>query len=250
MSWYDWLAPIVKAGTSAYDAISSTNANNQATQTSNQAQQQALIAKQEGQKAAQAQYVLEQERLQNMQATAAPAIQKVQQLINRNPGLTPAQQLALDEARRQGVNTMVAGGMAGNGRALTAGIRSVEDTMRSNFIDSNQKESNQAATGLAGQYYTAGQSAANVNNLMAKNAVDGGANSAAAITDVGASNYLNTLANQKINTNAVGGALTDISGVISNQMKQNAMQNNGDGQYTGINKKQVQQPSGQTFGGT
>lgn len=248
MSWYDWLKPIVDIGSKVYSNVASTNANNQAAQTSNQAQQQALAAQQEAQRAAQATYVVEQEQFQNMQATAAPAIQKVQQLINRNPGLTPAQQLALDEARRQSINTMVAGGMAGNGRALTAGVRSVEDTMRSNFIDNNARESNQAATGLAGQYYTAGNSAANVNNLMANNALNGGKNAASAITDIGATNASNIVQNQQTSNATVGGALTDISGLIADQAKQSALRNGNEGQYTGLNKKQ-QNKDTQSFGG-
>lgn len=237
MSWYDWLAPVLQIGSTIFNANSNINANDRIAQTSNQATQAAAAAKAEAQRAAQAQYGVEEQKLQELQSSAAPALSKVNQLINRNPGLTPAQQMALDEARRQSMNSLVAGGMAGDGRALTAGVRNIEDNMRANFIDANQQASNQAATGLAGQYYTTGTAAANVNNNIAKSLVDTGTDAASAINDVGQTNAKNIMSNQNQTTASAGTALNDIVGAITAQQKANALRNNNDGQYTGLNKK-------------
>lgn len=247
MSFFDWAAPmLLDAGRSYVEGQIYQGANNRAADIAVQNAQQQLKMQQDAEQRANAQYTLEQQALQRLQGQASPAIARTNEIIARNPGLTPAQQLAVDEARRQTSNMLAASGQAGDARAVVAGVGKVAGDMRANFIDRNQSVSDQAALSQTGNYYNAGTNSANVHGQIAQNAMSAVQNQAKTVDNIGQAQVDQERGNAVIQ----GTAFRDISGLISDEMKNNAVQKN-QGQYTGLDKKKPvsQQYSGSSFGG-
>ncbi len=150
MGWFDsffsggnWLPAALMTGATIYSATTASNANRQAAQIQANAINQSTA--------------LANQRFQAVQQQAAPGIAYQQQAIQQagTGGLTAAQNIAVDDARKQAVNAMSVSGLRGSGAAVTDAVRRVEAGTTANFMDQNQGRADRAATALSSQYFGA-----------------------------------------------------------------------------------------------
>lgn len=180
MSFWSFLPSIVTAGATLYGA-------SQATKSSDRAADQALEATREASRVSEA-------NLNANRSAASPGLLRTQEIINRGSKLTPEQQQAVDDSRRQSINALKGSSLRGSARATSAVVSDTDNRIRNNFMQSNRNTSDGAALGLAGQYFNANTSSANSlsNNLInqgnieASNTLGQGALRGGAIGDVGA----------------------------------------------------------------
>lgn len=227
MSWYDWVPQIAS---SIFADINSNNANATASQQAITATNAATAAQVAGQKAAQQSYDASKANDAALQGQSAAGVAQQQQAIAQSNTLTPAQQLALAEARRQTVNSLNSSDLRGSGRATVAAVKNVDDTMTAQLMDANRARGDQAASALSGQYFNAGQNANTQNANIAASQQQVGKDQGTGINQVGniqAGNTVNT-ANNDTNTagyvsnQVTGSALNDIGSTIAAQTKRNA----------------------------
>ena len=104
---------------------------------------------------------LAQERYDQYTANAAPATSYLRRIIaTEGGGLTPGQQLQLEDTRRASRNQLASSGLRGSGRATTAALRQVEADTLGNFATENRNRAQNAANLLQGQGLSATSQAA------------------------------------------------------------------------------------------
>lgn len=189
MSWYDGLADLLPTVVSVGSQIYTNNQKQEANKAATAAQQAGLLRQEQ---------IEQQNQNIGSQGTAS-----LEQQVQRGAAITPAQQIALDNARRDTLNALSVGGLQGSGRATVAAVNNVDSNMRTNFMQGNQNTANQAASGLSGQYFNAG-------TALGNNAINQG----------------DKQSNQIIGNTGLGtSSLNDISGAIADYTKnQNASQ--------------------------
>lgn len=211
---------VINAGVKLYGASQTADAYNKATKDTIAATQKATAANLEAQREANA-------ILKSQQGMASPGLLQLQRTISQQDTLTPAQIQALDDARRTTIDSLSTGGLRGSAAATAATVRKVEGDMRGRFMDTNQNRANSAAGSLAGQYFTAGDKAAQV-------AVNTGNTISSGLTSVGDLNANNTIRQNAITGTAIG----DIGATITDYLKNN-INNERDDIYKTVDKKEV-----------
>jgi len=147
-------------------------------------------------------------RYDQLAAEAAPGLQRLRDGTIGADGLTDAQRAELSDIRRQTLDAMTAGGLAGSGRATTAALRETENRYILDALDRNAYRGDAAATELARVGTGAISDAATVGR-------DTGLRSAGMLTDIGDINANTTTANAALR----GAALGDIAGIIATDNK-------------------------------
>lgn len=207
-SIWDWvtkLAPaVISGGATIYGASQAASANKDATRTAN-------AATAAGTKAQTDALMRSEQILREQQAAASPGLMHMQQIVGRGDALTPAQIAALDDARRVSIDALQGGSLRGSARATADTVRKVDGDMRTGFMDSNRNRADSAASGLAGQYFGAGNSIVSQNN-QAGQAVSQG------LINTGNNNANLVTANAGIQGKAIG----DIGAIIADQLKTDA----------------------------
>ncbi len=140
---------------------------------------------------------------------AAPGVTYLRQLTSVPVnGLYPDQVAAQEELRRQGLNDISHSGLRGSGRAVTAALKRIDSDFMNEALRQNRGTRQQAASTLAGPFFSAGSSTAG--------ALLGGGNAAAEnATNIGNAQAGATLAN----TELIGKALGDISSLAASEIK-------------------------------
>jgi len=145
---------------------------------------------------------------QTLQLTQ-PSIDALTRIGTSDPStLTPGQERDLEDARRQATNTFSTSGLRGSGRAVTAGIRDVESTFRNQAFDINRARKDDANRTLAGEGFAATGQAAGLDVDSGRVEGDAAAGAGNAFASAGLAN-----------ANLQGGALADISSLISSEEK-------------------------------
>lgn len=140
---------------------------------------------------------------------AAPGVAYLRNLVAvPQNGLYPDQIAAQEEVRRQGLNDISHSGLRGSGRAVTAALKKIDSDFYNTAMAGNRNARQQAASQLAGPYFTAGSN-------IAQATLSGGQSQAASIADQGNTTANATLANSEL----VGKALGDISSLAASEIK-------------------------------
>lgn len=198
-----WVGPALMAGATLYVGQQAAAANVQAAQIAAQAQARSAAAIQEGNR-------LAQQRFEQTQAQAQPAVDALQRIAASDPyTLTLQQEQEVDDTRRQTLNALSVSGLRGSGRATVAAVRQAEDNTRGRLIQQNQQRADAATTGLASQYFSATGQAANVDAATGQ-AVGG------TIQNQGNLQAESLLAN----TSLQGRALGDVAAVTADALKE------------------------------
>jgi len=200
-SFWDFVPTIISAGATLYGAKQASDNNNKAAQQAVAAQQQATAAEQEAIRTA-------QRNMERQQQMASPGLMALQSVIGRGEQLTPAQILALEDARRTSLDSLQGGSLRGSARATAAVVNDVEGRMRTGFMDSNRSRADQAASNLSGQYFNAGNNISDLNLSAGRSASQGLMNTG----DISASN---TIGQGRIKGQAIG----DVGALIADQLK-------------------------------
>ena len=192
--FWDFIQVVAPIAATVYGAGQSSKANTQAATTMANAQQAGTDAQLKGLEMA------KQELAVNRTA-ASPGLLAVQERINRGAALTPEQEMAVGDSRTQALNALKGSSLRGSARATSAVVSDTDQRIRNNFMTQNQNAADQAAMGLGGQYFSAGNSMANnatsaggvisqglvnTGNIQGANAIGQGALTGQAIGDVGA----------------------------------------------------------------
>lgn len=200
-----FLGPLLLGGAVVGSAVISSQANDRAAAVAADSRNRELAAIEAGNRAA-------QERFDQQQAQAAPAVSQLRTIAMTPPGtLTPEQQQGLEDARRSTLRSLNASGLRGSGRATTAVIKSVESDARNRAVATNQARSDAATQQLANQGFAAGTNAANVDSRTG--------------TAVGAAERQagTTAANLQTAQGAIQGqALADVASIIAGGQKARA----------------------------
>jgi hypothetical protein len=199
MSLYEALIPAVASlGGAAIGAFANSGASKSYTKALKQANK--LRAKALNQ----AQTIYEDQREQ-----AEPAVQYLRDVV-ANPvgGLYPDQVAAQMEARRQALNDISRSGLRGSGRAVTAGLKSVDSDFVNDALAQNRQNRMGAAGALSGQSFQAGSNAARAM-------ISGGDAAADTAENIGATQANTGTANAQLFGNALG----DIGSLIASEVK-------------------------------
>lgn len=226
MSFWRWLPSLIPAAATIYGASQASKASKQDTTAANQANQKATDASIQAQReatAAELEKLAVAERLmQAQQRQASPGLVGLQQIIGRGEALTPEQELALEDARRNTANALAGSSLRGSARATAASIQDVEGRMRTGFIDSNRSRADAAAGQLSGQYFNAGDNLVNIAGAQGDSASKG-------LINIGTANRANIIGtgqndvdNLTRQSTIKGSAIGDIAAVISDQIKQDS----------------------------
>ena len=200
-SFWDWVPTVIEAGVSLWGSSKASSANDKATQAAIDAQNRATKAQTDA-------LQLAEQKQKEMQLAASPGLMQTQQIIARGEALTPEQKLALDDARRQGIDALQGGSIRGSARATTAVLNDLENRMRTGFMGQNRDRADAAASSLTGQYFNAGN---NVSNLTGQQGQ---------VLSSGLMNNGQNLVNSIQNDAAIKGtAIGDIGAVIADQLK-------------------------------
>jgi hypothetical protein len=163
MGWFsdffsggDWVGAAIGGAASVAGAVISSNANQAAAEKAAAGAQAQADAIKQGN-------ALAQQRFEKVQGDTAGALQYQQETIAGANGLTPQQQAALEDTRRQTNNALAVSGLRGSGRAAVAAVRRTEADFTNNALDQNRRRADQAASSLSGQYFQAGNQAANTD---------------------------------------------------------------------------------------
>lgn len=225
MSFWDFVPDIITVGASLWGADQQQKANTQsaevAAQANTQSAEQLLQAQQEATAAQQAGIEAATDVYQMQRADASPGLIHNQNIIGRGADLIPAQQRALDEARRTTIDSLHGGALRGSARATAATVGDVEGRMRDSYLEQNRNRADQAASNLSGQYFNAGSNEANMN-LQTGNTASQGLINTGQITSSNTQEQAKNTINANQNTASIkGAAIGDISAVIADQVKQN-----------------------------
>ena len=202
MSFWDFLPKVIEAGATVYGAVKASDASNKAASQATQASQKSSDVELENLRIA-------QENLQRNQNAASPGLLALQEQVNRGATLTPDQEIAVEDSRRQSINNLRGGGLRGSARATSAVISDTDNRVRSRFMEQNQNQSDNASRSLSGQYFNAG-------NAMSNNQANQGQVASRGLTDRGNIQASNTLGQAELRGNAIG----DVGAIISDQIKQ------------------------------
>lgn len=205
MGMWDWVVDIaptlIKAGTTLYGADQKSQSYDKATNAGIAAQEAATQREIAAREEANA-------MLRAQQQAASPGLTALQGVIGRADQLTPVQIQALDEARRTGIDSLNGGSLRGSARATAATVGKIEGDVRNAMLAQNQNRADNAASSLAEQYFSAG-------NTMANNTVGTGQVASQGLTSVG-----QLQSNNAINQGAINGtAIGDIGAVIADSLK-------------------------------
>ena len=201
MGFWDWVPKAVEIGATLWGAKQQSDTQNQAANTAVQANQAATAAALEGNRVATS-------AMERQQAAASPGLMHVQEVIGRGEGLTPAQELSLNDARRTTLDTLHGGSLRGSARATVAAVQDVDGRMRADMIDRNRARADTAATNLSGQYFNSGNQIANLNTSAGNVA-------SAGLINTGNVESANTMGQGIIKGQAIG----DIGAIIADQLK-------------------------------
>lgn len=215
MSWYDWVPQVAS---DIYGAITKTNANNQAAQTATAATQQATQQELEGLTAAQGSYAASRANDAALQEQAAPGVGQQQLAIAQQNTLTPAQQLALTEARRQSINALNSSDLRGSGRATVATVKNVDDNLSASLMAQNRARADAAAGTLSNQYFTTGRDINTQNQLTGAAQIQSGKVAGAGTQDIGAIQSGQTLNNAALDTGTAASVGDAVSGKAINDV--------------------------------
>jgi hypothetical protein len=193
-SYWDFLPTVLQIGASIYGADQASKSKKQAAQIGATAEKASVDAQLKGLEMA-------KEQLAINRAAASPGLLATQEIINRGSTLTPEQEQAVADSRTQSLNALKGSSLRGSARATSAVVSDTDRRVRQGFMDANLNRSATAATGLAGQYFGAGDSLANAakiggdvvsqgliktGDIQGANVIGQGAVSGQAIGDVGA----------------------------------------------------------------
>lgn len=197
----NWIAPTLLVGATAYSANSAAKANKQAAQIAQQTSRDQIAAIDRG-------TALSKEQFQQIQDATAPAVTYQRSVVAAPTVLQPWQQTAVDDARRQTVNSLTAAGMGGSGRSMVAAVRKVEGDVTGQYLQGNQQRADTAASSLASQYFGAASNAARADQTA-------GIYDASAIGQQGQTTANATTADATLR----GKALGDIATVVNDTWK-------------------------------
>lgn len=203
MSFWDFVPALITAGATLYGADQVSKANNQATKTLDKANTAATNADLAGLEAAKTVVA------QNQKA-ASPGLIAQQEIVNRGSALTPEQEMAVEDSRRQALNALQGGSLRGSARATSAILADTDKRVRNNFMTANQQQADQAAGQLSGQYFSAGNNLANNETARGQTVSNGLINSG----NISASNDIGQAA-------TTGQAIGSIGALIADQVKNN-----------------------------
>lgn len=214
--WSSVLPAAITAGASLWGASRQSDAQDEAAKIAAGAQGRATAAEVEANK--QAVTVM-----QNQQRMASPGLLALQGIVGRGEKLTPAQELALEDARRTTLDALQGGSLRGSARATAATVNDVDGRMRTGFMDQNRSRADSAAGALSSQYFSSGNNIADLN-------LSGGKSVSSGLLNTGEINAANTLGQSNIQSRAIG----DIGAIIADQMK-SADSKKRDSSYEAIN---------------
>jgi hypothetical protein len=202
MSFWETIFKVaLPAAVTLYGAKQTQDANNKAAQQMTKATQASTNAELEGLRVA-------QETIKANQRAASPGLSRVQEIIGRGERLTPEQELAVEDSRRQALNTLQGSSLRGSGRATAAIVNDVDTRTRNNFMSQNRSSADSAAGNLAGQYFNSGQS-------LVSNAGQQGTAVSKGLSDTGTIQASNTMGQGVLRGQAIG----DISALIADAAK-------------------------------
>jgi len=222
-----WIA-VASAAATIGSTVLSNKANKDATQTASNAELEAARIRNEGIDrgiAAVKEGVREADVLYGeVREQTQPGVNYLRNVVAAPQTLTPAQRMALDDVRRQMVNSSQVGGsgLRGSGRSFTDAFRTVENDFQLRALDQNRQRADQAALEFARPNFTAAGNQASQHASMGRDVGDAianqGANLAGATTNAGYLDANKTTANAG---NWVSG-LGDITSIIRNETKDEA----------------------------
>lgn len=223
MSYWNWLPQVASVAATLYGASQSQKSQEKATTAANKsteaATQASIQAQREATAAELAKLELAKGVLQTQQKQASPGLVGLQTIIGRGETLTPAQELALSDARRETTNALQGSGLRGSARATAATIQDVEGRMRTGFIDANRNRSDSASSSLASQYFSAGDKTADIYGTQGQRVSQG-------LVNVGDLNQRNiaqqgqNVTDNILNTGTIkGSAIGNIGAVIADEIK-------------------------------
>lgn len=200
--WESILTVAIPAAATIYGASLASKSNDKAAQQMTQATQAGTDAQLQGLKIA-------QKNLEVNRKAASPGLLRIQEVIARGAQLTPEQELAVDDSRREALNALKGSSLRGSGRATSAIVSDVDNRTRTAFMDSNRRAADTAAAGLSGQYFGAGTNIAN-NATATGNAVSTG------LVNTGTIQASNTLGQGALRGQAIG----DVGAIIADAAKE------------------------------
>lgn len=222
MSWYDWIPSALDLGAQLLGNSISNDATNEAAQIEADAMKRGAQAEVDAANEAKGYYAASKVNDQNMQQTAAPGVYQQQRAIVEQNVLTPAQKLAIDEARRKAVGALNNSSLRGSGRATVAAVKDVDNTMRTGYMDQNRTRADTAASALSQQYFTAGRDV----NTQNANSATAGINAGKAVNTgiVGAAKANSGAVTQVADNDSFtsGKAIRDIAAQIAEENKKHA----------------------------
>jgi len=154
----------------------------------------------------------------------APGVSYLRNVIAAPESLTPAQRMALDDVRRQMVNSSQVGGsgLRGSGRSFTDAFRTVENDFQLKALDQNRQRADRAALEFARPNFNAAgeQAAAHATQgrVVGQALANQGANQGGAAQEGAYIDANKTTAN----ANNWGSTLGDITSIIRNETKDEA----------------------------
>lgn len=219
MSWFDWIPAAINVGSTLLNRSTANDAIKSASQTQAEAAQRGAQAQVDAANAAKGYYASSITNDQAMQGQAAPGVAQQQTAITQQNTLTPAQEMALENARRQSVNGLNSSGLRGSGRATVAAVKNIDDTMRGGFMDQNRARADTAASALSNQYFTTGRDINTQNANSATAGINAGTAVGKGITDAGAATAAGAIGTGQQNVIATGQAINDIGSAIAAENK-------------------------------
>lgn len=199
--WESILTVAIPAAATLYGASQTQKANNKAAQ-------QMMQANQEGTQAQLEALRIAEQNLKNNQSAASPGLLRLQETVGRGSALTPEQTMAVEDSRRQALNSLKGSSLRGSGRATAAIVSDVDTRTRNNFMTQNKNAADSAASSLAGQYFGSGQQIAN-NATQQGSAVSNG------LMNTGTIQASNTFGQGALRGQAIG----DIGAIIADSAK-------------------------------
>ena len=210
MSFWEAILPtVLSVGATVYGANQSSKATQQAAQQTYDATQAATEAQLEGLRVA-------QQNLEVNRRAASPGLVATNRIIARGSKLTPEQEMAVADTRKQALNALKGSSLRGSARATSAVVNDVDTRTRNNFMTQNQNAADNAAKSLAGQYFGAGTNIAN-------NATNQGTTISQGLTNSGIIQASNTLGQDAIKGRAIG----DVGALISDALKSQVQEERG-----------------------
>lgn len=215
MSWFDWIPTALNIGGTLLNRSMANDAIKSATQAQVDAANRGAQAEVDASNAAKGYYAKSAVNDQAMQQQAAPGVYQQQQAIQQQNTLTPAQQMAIDNARRQSVNTLNGGNLRGSARATVAAVKNVDDTMRGQYMDQNRGRADTAASALSSQYFTSGRDINTQNSNAATAGINAGKAVNTGLNTAGDATARGDIGVGQQNVIATGQAINDIASQIA-----------------------------------